>query len=87
MVNRKLLFTNPVAVVSVDNAAILRGERLAEAVTERTNKFGTQRLAASMSLETDTRRDDIGVAEDDNLTVTVEGVLVINGHSAVVEKD
>jgi hypothetical protein len=38
-----------------------------------------------MSLEVDTRRDAIGVA--DNLTVTAEGELVINGHSAVVEKD
>ena len=40
-----------------------------------------------MSLEVDTRRDTIGAAEEDNLTVTAEGELVINGHSAVVEKD
>jgi hypothetical protein len=40
-----------------------------------------------MSLEVDKRRDTNGVAEDDNLTVTAEGELVINGHSAVVEKD
>jgi hypothetical protein len=40
-------------------------------------------------LEVDRRRDTIGVAEDDNLTVTAEGEPVINikGHSAVVEKD
>lgn len=86
MENRNFLFANPVAVVSVDTAAILRGERLA-VVVERTNKSGAQRLAVSMSLEIEIRRDDIGVADEDNLTVTVEGVLVINGHSAVVEND
>lgn len=83
MVNQNLLFANPVAVVSVDTAVILRGEKLADAVTERTNESDTQRPAC-ISLEIDTRRDAIG---DDNLTVTAEGVLVINGHSAVVEKD
>ena len=88
MQSRNLLFDNPVAHVSVDTAAaILRGERLAEVVAERNNELGTLRLAASMSLDVDTRRDAIGVVEDDNLTVTAEGELVINGHSAVVEKD
>ena len=86
MASRNLLFGNPVAAVSVDTTAILRGERLTE-VTERINEFGRQRLAASISLEVEMRRDAAGVAEDDNLTVTAEGVLVINGHSAVVEKD
>lgn len=88
MLSRNLLFDNPVAHVSVDTAAAtLRDERLAEVVAERTNEFDTIRLVASMSLDVDTRRDAIGVAEDDNLTVTAEGELVINGHSAVVEKD
>ena len=88
MLSRNLLFDNPVAHVSVDTAAAtLRGERLAEVVAERTNELGTYRLAASTSLEVDTRRDANGVAEDDNLTVTAEGELVINGHSAVVEKN
>lgn len=88
MLSRNLLFDNPVAHVSVDTAAAtLRDERLAEVVAERTNEFDTIRLVSSMSLDVDTRRDAIGVAEDDNLTVTAEGELVINGHSAVVEKD
>jgi len=82
-----LLFANPFTLVSLDRASILRGEKLAEVVTERTSEFGTQLLSACIPLEVDTRRDSTGVAEDDNLTVTVEGVLVINGHSAVVEKD
>ena len=90
MLSRNLLFDNPVAQASVDTAAaatLLRGERLAEVDAERTNEFGAIRLVASKSLDVDTRRDAIGVAEDDNLTVTDEGELVINGHSAVVEKD
>ena len=86
MASLNWLFENPVVIVSVGTAAIRRGERLAE-VTERTSEFDTQRLAASMSLEIDTRRDAIGVAEDDSFTVTAKGVLVMNGHSAVVEKD
>ena len=87
MLSRNLLFDNPVAQASAAAATLLRGERLAEVVAERTNEFGAIRLVASKSLDVDTRREANGVAEDDNLTVTDEGELVINGHSAVVEKD
>ena len=43
MLSRNMLFDNPVADASVDTPVtdILRGERLAEVVAERTNELDT----------------------------------------------